>query len=128
MNIALLAKLNWRMYHEKKALWAKVLLKKYCSIARCNSRNPDGLPSSSSWNAIKAGFPIFSKGIWWRVRNGSRKNVWVDNWVRGSLRELIEGPLTREDMMLTIADFQDNIDWKWETLSFVLHPWVKEKI
>ena len=42
MNIALLAKLNWRMYHEKKALWAKVLLKKYCSIARCNSRNPDG--------------------------------------------------------------------------------------
>lgn len=45
-----------------------------------------------------------------------------------SLRELIEGPLTREDMMLTIADFRDNIDWKWETLSFVLHPWVKEKI
>ena len=30
-NLALLTKLNWRMYHEKEALWAKVLLKKYCS-------------------------------------------------------------------------------------------------
>ena len=28
-NIALLSKLNWRMYHEQNASWAKVLLKKY---------------------------------------------------------------------------------------------------
>ena len=63
------------MYHEKEALWAKVLLKKYCSKVRCNSRDPDKLPSSTSWNAIKDGFPIFSKGIWWRDGHGSRKNV-----------------------------------------------------
>ena len=63
------------MYHEKEALWAKVLLKKYCSKVRCNSRDPDKLSSSTSWNAIKAGFPIFSKGIWWRDGHGSRKNV-----------------------------------------------------
>ena len=30
-NIALLAKLNWRLYQEKESLWAKVILKKYCS-------------------------------------------------------------------------------------------------
>jgi len=30
-NIALLAKLNWRLYQEKDALWAKVVLNKYCS-------------------------------------------------------------------------------------------------
>ena len=58
-NIALLAKLNWRMYHENEALWARVLLTKYCSNARNNSNNPDGLPSSSNWNAIKVSFPIF---------------------------------------------------------------------
>ena len=28
-NIALLAKLNWRLYQEKEALWARVLLNKY---------------------------------------------------------------------------------------------------
>lgn len=27
-NIALLAKLNWRMYRDQKALWARVILKK----------------------------------------------------------------------------------------------------
>jgi len=58
-----LAKLNWRMYHEKEALWARVLLNKYCSNARNSSNNLDGLPSSSNWNAIKVGFAIFSKGI-----------------------------------------------------------------
>ena len=31
-NLALLAKLNWRMYKEKEALWANVILKKYCSV------------------------------------------------------------------------------------------------
>ena len=30
-NIALLVKLNWRLYHEKDSMWAKVLLSKYCS-------------------------------------------------------------------------------------------------
>ena len=63
-NIALLTKLNWQMYREKEALWARVLLNKYCSNARNSSNNPDGLPSSFNWNAIKVGFPIFSKGIW----------------------------------------------------------------
>ena len=33
-NIALLAKLNWRLYHKKDSMWAKVLLSKYCSHQR----------------------------------------------------------------------------------------------
>ena len=56
-NLALLAKLNWRVYHEKEALWARVLLTKYCFNARNGSNNPDSLPSSSNSNAIKVGFP-----------------------------------------------------------------------
>ena len=61
--IALLSKLNWRMYHEKDALWTKVLLKKYCSILRIRSRDPEKLHSSPNWKAINLGFPIFEKGI-----------------------------------------------------------------
>lgn len=63
-NIALLAKLNWRMFHDKEALWARMLLAKYCSNVKMRPNNPDGLPASSNWNAIKTGFPIFSKGMW----------------------------------------------------------------
>ena len=45
-NIALLSKLNWRMYHEQDALWAKVILKKYYANSRVSSRDPEKLPSS----------------------------------------------------------------------------------
>lgn len=46
-NIALLAKLNWRLFHEKDSLWAKVLLNKYYSHPRRQSKGPDKLPCSS---------------------------------------------------------------------------------
>ena len=128
-NLALLAKLNWHMYHEKEALWARMLLTKYCSNAKNRSNNPDSLPSSPNWNAIKVGFPYFSKGIWWRVGNNSKKSVWMDNWICGQpLRELIEGPLTKEDLHLIIVDFRTNNDWRWESLSFALLPCIKEII
>lgn len=52
-NITLLAKLNWRMYHEHDSLWVKVLLNKYCTQARKNARDPDKLPCSVNWKAIK---------------------------------------------------------------------------
>ena len=71
------------MYHEKEALWARVLLNKYFSNAIRNSNNPDALPSSLNWNAVKVGFPVFSKGIWWRIGNGSSKTVWRDCWIKG---------------------------------------------
>ena len=60
-NIALLSKLNWRMYHEQDALWTKVILNKYCSHSRIRSREPEKLPSSPNWKAISLGFPIFKK-------------------------------------------------------------------
>ena len=62
-NLALLAKLNWRMYQEKESLWAKVILRKYCSIERRRARDPDKLPASPNWRAIKAGFQTFNDGI-----------------------------------------------------------------
>ena len=40
-NIALLSKLNWRMYHEQDALWTKVFLNKYCSNSRARSKDPE---------------------------------------------------------------------------------------
>ena len=64
-NIALLAKLNWRLYQEKESLWARVILQKYCSSSRRNSKDPDKLPCFPYWSAIKKGFPIFEKGVRW---------------------------------------------------------------
>ena len=128
-NIALLEKLNWRIYQEKEAVWARILLNKHCSNSRRRVANLDVLPSSPNWSTTKLGFPTFVKGICWGVGNGSKKSVWIDNWIKGQcLRELIEGPLTRNDMNLAIANIRDNHEWNWENLSFALPPIIKDKI
>lgn len=94
-NIALLAKLNWRMFQEKDSLWVKVILNKYCAAFRRRSQDSDKLPSSPNWQAIKLGFATFYDAIGWRIENGERTKVWQDKWIMGSsLRELIEGPHT----------------------------------
>ena len=61
-NIALLSKLNWRMYQKRDASWTKVILKKYYVSSRVRSRDPEKLPSSPNWKAINLGFTIFKKG------------------------------------------------------------------
>ena len=55
-NLALLAKLNWRMNQEKESIWAKVILGKYCSVDRMRARDPNKLPCSTNWRVIKASF------------------------------------------------------------------------
>lgn len=128
-NIALLAKLNWRLYQDKEAPWAKVILKKYCSTLRARAREPDKLPSSPNWKAVKLGFPVFLKGVCWGVGNGSRIRVWLDNWIKGeSLRELIVSPLNQEDHLMTVEDIRGDHRWKWELLSFDLPDSIKDKI
>ncbi|KAL0011900.1 hypothetical protein SO802_007008 [Lithocarpus litseifolius] len=128
-NLALLAKLNWRLYQEKDALWTQVILKKYCSPSRVRARDPDALPSSPNWKAIKVGFPIFSSGICWCVGTGARTKVWLDRWLKGeSLREIIQGPLSLRDNSLTMEELRDVGGWKWDLISFDLPDSIKNKI
>ena len=128
-NIPLLSKFNWRMYHEKDALWAKVILNKYCSHSRFRSRDPEKLPLSPNWKAISLGFPIFKKRIAWGIRNGFGVKVWMDNWVNGdSLWDMIEGPLRQGEQNLKVSDLCYGQEWKWELISFDLPQPIKEKI
>ena len=128
-NIALLSKLNWRMYHDQDALWAKVILKKYYANSRVSSRDLEKLPSSHNWKAISLGFPIFRKGIVWGIGNGSGVSVWMDNWINGdSLRVMIVGPLRQEELNLRVSDLCCCQEWKWELISFNLPQSIKEKI
>lgn len=110
-----------RMHQEKKCYLGKKMILNYCSPSRRRSEDPDKLPSSPNWTAIRLGFPIFSKGIYWGVGNGSRKNLWTDSWIRGhSLRELIEGLLTRDEMNLAVSDLRHEHEWNWDSISFDL--------
>ena len=93
-NIALLKKLNWRLYQEKETLWARFLLIKYCSQSHRRSKDPNKLQCSPTWTTIKMGFSVFEKGIGWNLGSNSNLSFWNDKWVKGHLaRELIQGPL-----------------------------------
>ena len=128
-NLALLAKLNWRLYMEKDALWAKVILNKYCSQTRSNSKDPDKLPCSITWKAMKQGFPIFAKEICWNADRSLKLNFWMDPWIKGdTMRELIEGPLQYNEDKLTIEEMFKDGCWNWEKLYFVRPSTIKEKI
>ncbi|KAL0011105.1 hypothetical protein SO802_006213 [Lithocarpus litseifolius] len=86
-NIALLAKLNWRLATEKEALWAKVLRQKYCNQQRMNAANADRLPCSHVWAAVKKGREVFNKGSMWTVGRESNLSFWSGNWTKkGPLR------------------------------------------
>lgn len=58
------------------------------------------------------GFPVFEKGTCWNVGANSSLQFWKSEWVKGnSVRELIEGPFTRQEADLTTINmFQDG---KW---------------
>lgn len=128
-NVAQLSKLNQRMYQEQDALWAKVLLKKYYSTSRVRSRDPEKLPLSPNWKATSLGFPIFKKGIFWGIGNGSGVSVWLDNWISDdSLRAMIEGPLRQEEHAMKVADLCHGHDWNWELISFDLPRSIKNRI
>lgn len=120
-NIALLAKLNWRLYQDKDSMWAKVLLSKYYSQHRRNSLDPNKLPCSSNWAAIKVRFPIFKQGICLNVENKSNLSFWESNWVKGNaMIELIKGLLAQHKETQTISKIHQNEYWNLDKISFDL--------
>ncbi|KAL0007753.1 hypothetical protein SO802_009255 [Lithocarpus litseifolius] len=114
---------------EKEALWAQVLVKKYCLPRRLNNINADTLPCLATWKAIKKGMETFSKGSRWMVGRESNLKVWHSNWTsKGSLKNMIQGPLTWEANQLEIRDFLVDTSWDWSKIPFGLPLEIKQVI
>ena len=73
-NSAFLAKLNWRFHIEGEAPWNQVLKMKYHSQRSRVVINPNKLPYSSVWAALKKGMDTFQKGYRWTVGRNSSLN------------------------------------------------------
>ena len=120
-NLALLVKLNWRFHTEGDVPWVQVLSKKYCSGRRLSAANPNNLPCSSVWAAMKKGMGTFEKGSRWTVGRESKLSLWYSCWLsKGPLQSLIQGPLSREANNLVIKDFLKDTGWDWNGLSVEL--------
>jgi hypothetical protein len=94
-NLALLAKLNWRVMEDPNSLWAKTLIAKYCPTGIVDERLGTRRSGSSNWKGLKKGHEVFRKGLRWVVNNGQEISFWHDLWVGDRpLRSLVYGPLS----------------------------------
>ena len=102
-NLSLLAKLNWRFNMEKDKDCVKVLHLK-CS-------NPRRI-GSNVWARLKHGNSILRQGIKQKLGANSTLNYWYDKWLTGgTIKGLIEGPLRRNEELLTMNDMRVGGRW-----------------
>ena len=120
-NIALLAKLNWRLKTETTSLWSRVLHHKYRKDSRPAPAIMKFRTCSNTWSAIRKGVDVFKKGSKWVVGNNSQLSLWNDKWLdKGPLRSLISGPFNRGEEYTRLKEIASYSGWSWHNISFAL--------
>nr|ABA98911.1 retrotransposon protein, putative, unclassified, expressed [Oryza sativa Japonica Group] len=79
-NQALLGRQAWRLIQYLESLCARILKAKYYP----NSELIDAVfpvDSSPSWKGIEHGLHLLKKGLVWRIGDGSKVNIWRDQWI-----------------------------------------------
>ena len=119
-NVVLLAKLNWRFKKENDSFWAKVLSKKYCMHSRTPNHLLKSRTCSTTWAAMKKGADMFMEGSKWIAGKNGNLSFWFNKWLsRGTMRNLIEGPLNQGEDQLLRKDIVGFNGWNWHALSFI---------
>ena len=118
-NIALLAKLNWRVMENADALWSKTLKSKYCPSGIMDDRLRTRRSGSSNWKGLKVGHETFRKGLRWVVNNGHCISFWHDLWVGDRpLRCLVQGPLSPIEDSFRVCDVIEGMSmWDFSKIS-----------
>jgi hypothetical protein len=78
MNVALLLKWIWRLYHEEDAMWVQILRAKYPEASDFFAGNGQG--GSQFWKSLHKIKHIFKLGARHTVVDGRRTLFWLDNW------------------------------------------------
>lgn len=103
----------------KESLWAKVLSKKYFMRSRAPNHLLKSRTCSTTWAAMKKGADEFIEGSKWIVGKNSNLSFWSNKWLsRGTMRNLIKGPLNRGEDQLLLKDIVGFNGWNLHGLSF----------
>jgi ribonuclease HI len=129
-NLALLAKLNWRVMEDPNSLWANTLIAKYCPNGIMDERLRSRRSGSSNWKGLKKGHEVFRKGLRWVVNNGQEISFWHDLWVGDSpLCSLVHGPLSVWEDSLRVCDVVEGVSmWNLSTLTLAIPTSTRESI
>ena len=111
-NVALLAKLNWRLKTETNSLWAKVLNYKYKVAGRVTNAHLKPRSCSNIWSVIRKGEAMFNRGSKWVVSRDSHLSRWNDKWLdKEPLRSLISSPLNHGEEITCLKEATNFSGW-----------------
>lgn len=121
-NLALLTKLCWRLLKNKGDNWAKLLWAKYIRGDVWTTFSQNNNRKSSTQACLKQGWSILQKGVRWVIRRGNDISLWTNNWSgMGALRNLIHGPLRRNEDLLLVKDIlMRGGNWDFSIISFAI--------
>ena len=72
---------------------------------------------------------VFKKGVTWILRYESSVSFWHDNWSKiGTLRSIIQGPLTIESNMLKVKDVARLDGWDWNLLQIEIPENIRREV
>ena len=79
-NIAMGAKILWRIVTREKEWWKMALIKKYRmgGRKRCMDKTLDPQPGWKIWKLIRIVIPLFKEHLSWIPRNGKMIRLWQD--------------------------------------------------
>lgn len=126
-NIALLAKLPWRILTNPKCLLSRVMLGKYCHKAPLlKVQLVKG--ASHGWTGILAGRDLLASHIGRAVGEGTEIKVWTDAWISTTSRIIPYGPLKEGTNDLYVSDLinRGTCEWNIEMISRIMPDFVEE--
>ena len=104
-NLAVLAKLNWRLLSEDSSPWALILKAKYLSNNPWSSKGA----YSCTWATCKAVKPLLDTGLRKVITSGTSTSFWFNKWsLTGTLRFHLHEPLNLDEEHQLVSHMIDS--------------------
>ena len=127
-NIALLAKIGWRLLQNPNCLLGRVLFGKYCQDSNILQAEETST-MSHGWRGILKGRDLLLKNLGWIVGNGDSISIWNDPWLSLTCQQRPMGPPNEAHQDLTVADLINAGTGEWDVPKIkLLLPAYEEKI
>ncbi|GLJ14995.1 hypothetical protein SUGI_0244810 [Cryptomeria japonica] len=107
-NIALGAKLAWRMYEQPKKIWCKIMTAKYLDSNDSERifTVANSISGSPIWKFIWESRNIITEHLTWKIGNGRKAKFWRDFWNGDiSLAEEIDDPVLTNEVEALVGPF-----------------------
>ncbi|KAL4331235.1 hypothetical protein AHAS_Ahas13G0479800 [Arachis hypogaea] len=123
-NIAHLAKQAWRALKNPDAIWVKILQAVYYPKGSFWEAQV-GKNSSWIWKSILHGRELLRRKGKWSVGNGSKINIWRDNWIAEVGKVLGNG---RQDSQKVEELIEEGRDWNESKIRSMFSPEICDAI